>query len=254
MVSLIRALALSHAMLPGEAMATVGVKTHDEIRRYLRFLTLGGFVAESGGTVVAQDRLQELWQALRECDRARALSLLREVPAVDCLCRFIAQRMTVSEDDPGMPVPAKARRTYLNLGEGLAGWVRIPGIGIVSTPESPAPAVFDKMAIDAYKHLRDTSGADDVLVGQWLELLAQRYAVHPVVARQCLSDARSQRRLSVQPEGSTPDTRFDSHRLWLLSCAGGEAAFAAVRLYHGDFLIPGTAAVRIRVQELSSAT
>ena len=230
------------------------LKTQDEANRYIGFLLSGGLAAEQRGMIGKVALTEDLWQALVGVDLGGLLALLRRVPSFEQLYVYINSVRRTPKDDPNLPVSKKAVGTYLRLGEAAGAWMVIPDCGIVSTPSQPSLEVFRDAAIRTYDELVGTTGAELVLSGQWIEQLALGFSIHPVVARSALNQARDARMLSVNVEGSTPDTRFEAHRLLVLESHGMKPMFQSVSLYQGRFLWPGTSSVRLKLQEITNAS
>jgi hypothetical protein len=65
---------------------------------------------------------------------------------------------------------------------------------------------------------------------------------------------RDQGHIDVFAEGSTPDTRFEDHYFWAISMKDDLPCAEKIFLYHGNFILPGTSAVRIKIQDGQNAT
>jgi hypothetical protein len=114
-------------------------------------------------------------------------------------------------------------------------------------------SLFADTAIQSYRNLSVEANTEWVLTGQWLERLATEAAIHPVMAKKLVAQAREANILQVFAEGSTPDTRFDRHKIWILRSTDGSPALSRQYLYHGNLLIPGTSSVRIKIQGVHHA-
>jgi hypothetical protein len=196
----------------------------------------------------------QLWDALTAKLTDRVLSILISVPSFHALLQFVKEKEVVSPDDPEMPTSKSARSTYLALGEAACAWLRVVDRGIVFTPNVPGNEEFSKVAIAVYQKLRENDNTEWVLTGRWLEYLAVEEHVHPVAARNLLAVAKEKESIEVFAEGSTPDTRFDEHCFWMIADKGGPPCIERKYLYHGDFILPGTAAVRIKIQGVNHAS
>ena len=153
------------------------------------------------------------------------------------------------QDQSNLPIPKRPQRNYLALGEAAGAWLLIENKEIISTtPNWPEIKEFIRDALSVYHALRTQGETEWILTGQWLEEFARQHHIHPIMARKCLQEARSQNLLHLYTEGSTPDTRFEKHWMWTLKVAEGEPRLDKVFLYHGDFLMPGVAAVRFKIE------
>lgn len=236
-----------------EGQRTLEVTWQDEYLRYERFLSSGGLIIVEGDEVSAAPSLQRLKSALAGGDLGSALGELRAVPSYDALLRDLGARRAVQRDDPSLPVAQKALVTYLMISEALGAVVEVRDVGIVCTDAAVDPPAFAALARTVYEKLALETGSEWVLTGKWLEDLATAHAVHPVVARRLLGEAREAGHIEVYFEGSTPDQRFDAHALWILVSGVDVPQLVKRPLYHGDFLVPGTAAVRLKVKEKTDA-
>jgi hypothetical protein len=171
------------------------------------------------------------------------------------LLKYVQEKHLVPIDDPGLPVPKSARFTYLTLGEIALAWLRIIDQGIVCTHvKTPSEEDFARIAIDTYRSLSDSDGTEWVLTGKWLEQIALEHGLHPVVTKNLLAKAKDADLIRLFAEGSTPDTRFDEHFFWMLARKADVLRIDKTYLYHGDFILPGTSAVRVKIQGVDYAT
>ncbi len=255
MLGFIAALVRQEAIHVDQAHLVLGVKDAETSGRYVRFLLSGRLAVETASGLTATAELRELWQSLiaqRLDDAARAL---RAVPSFDELCRFAEARGSFAPDSPDVPISNTARPSYLMLGEALGMWLRVVDQGVVWTPHAPDASGFPRIARAAYERTRQAGqGGEWLLTGRWLETLAVESGIHPLTCRRLVAAGRESGLLRVLAEGSTPDNRFDTHYFWALSQHDGQPGIERVYLYHGDFLLPGTAAVRIRIEEGEHAT
>ena len=237
-----------------DAQELINVQGRDTYLKYERFLRSGELVLEKDDDLYMTDRLLQLWDALTAKLTDRVLSILISVPSFHALLQFVKEKEVVSPDDPEMPTSKSARSTYLALGEAACAWLRVVDRGIVFTPNVPGNEEFSKVAIAVYQKLRENDNTEWVLTGRWLEYLAVEGHVHPVAARNLLAVAKEKESIEVFAEGSTPDTRFDEHCFWMIADKGGPPCIERKYLYHGDFILPGTAAVRIKIQGVNHAS
>jgi hypothetical protein len=214
------------------------------LREYVGFLRSAGLVEVVSGNLQATDLLFPLWHAARTLELAGVAEGLRAVPSFRA---FLDSLPAIGQPCDLVALPPKQRPSpaYLRLAELSAQALRIPEEGIYSTPRDPEPRELVELALSAYDRLR--KGETYVPTGLWLEALARESGVHPLNARNRLSEAQAAGLLDRFTEGSTPDTRFDSHSFTALEVADGIVAARTFHLYRGDFIIPGKASVSIRL-------
>jgi hypothetical protein len=107
--------------------------------------------------------------------------------------------------------------------------------------------------LESYEFLRTQEKTEWVLTGQWLEALVIRHAIHPITTRSLVATVKTENLLRVYVEGSTPETRFERHFMWMLQMVEGKPKLVKVFLYHGNFLIPGVSSVRIKIEPVNHA-
>lgn len=254
MFLLIGALARETELDSQMAKETVAVKSQKTFRKYVRFLLSGGFILESENGLTATTKLENLWQALEAGNDQQVGMLLRAVPSFNELWEFVASVGHVEPGRSDLPTSRNSYPNYFLLGEAVRAWLQVPDAGIVYTPSTPYVEQFAKTAIAVYSELSSSGSVEWVLTGRWLEQLALEHGIHPLTARELLADARANEGLRVYAEGSTPDNRFDNHTFWHLATGGDTPQLEKVYLYHGGFLLPGTAAVRIKIKEADHAS
>ncbi|MBI4863578.1 MAG: hypothetical protein HY815_25470 [Candidatus Riflebacteria bacterium] len=255
MLSLIGAIVHQGALPMPDAQRAVDVHDPGTCGKYVRFLLSGQLVEEGASGLVATPALHALWVALAAQRHGDAARILRAVPSFDGLCQFTEAKGQFSPDAPGIPVASSALSNYLMLGEALGLWLRVVERGVCWTPRAPAEADFPRVARAAYERARQADeGGRWLLTGRWLEALALEDGIHPLTCRDLVARARHSGSLRVLAEGSTPDNRFDTHFFWALGQRDGQPCIERVYLYQGDFLLPGTAAVRLRIEVGDHAT
>lgn len=226
----------------------------DFYRNYKNFLRSGHFAFINGEALVATDSLMRLWQVLVQEDAAGLLDCLMNVPSFKELYTFIRQQRMVKESSKDFPIADVAIPNYLRMGEAAAAWLTIPDIGIAITDQNdPELSVFAKAALESYEFLRTQEKTEWVLTGQWLEALVSRHSIHPIATRSLVAAAKTENLLQVYVEGSTPETRFDRHSMWMLQKVEEKPKLVKVFLYRGDFLIPGVSSVRIKIEPVNHA-
>ena len=232
---------------------TIGVQSADTFQKYERFLRSGNLAMISNDTIRATALLKAHWPDIANGAPAALAVLLESVPGFRTLHQYVAKTGNTTLSDAGSPVPRNARTNYFALGEAAGLWCSLGGEQLVATPTTPGPSDFSSLALDAYYRIRGNKDSEWVLSGEWLELLASDSGVHPIVVRSLLQQARDRGNLRVFAEGSTPDTRFDKHRIWVLRTSNETPYIDWAYLYRGDFLTPGTASVRIVLQGVEDA-
>ena len=211
---------------------------------YSRFLQAGDFLEHSGQDWRATDGTHQLAFALRDAHGPSIRHLLSRIPSVE---QFL-HRLSGSERPASarsLDLQERAATTYLGLGEIMWVGLPIPDEGYYSTFNSPSASGFAPVALQIFEKL-DT-GYGLVSVGAWLEELARAEGIHPLVARDRLLVASSKGLIRRTTEGSTTDTRHERHIMKFL-VPRTMPEIIPVRLYRGDFLIPGKASTSLRLE------
>ena len=120
------------------------------------------------------------------------------------------------------------------------------GEGPFPTLMIPDTEAFAEIALKRFSELDDGGGL--VAVGAWLERMILKDGIHPEVARRKLEAADANGLLRRSTEGSTPELRYDNRVVRVLRVSAGEPVVKHVKLYRGDYLIPGKASVSLRIQ------
>lgn len=216
-------------------------------RRYLGFLALGGFIEETETGIRATETLQQLWDTLKQRDMRGAEILFRSVGSFDSFLNELKNtgRLDLMELSK-LPESKRPGLAYQQISEIIGLSLKIPKDGIYGTFFLPTVDTFVDKAVQAYESLKKDE--DYVLTGLWLETLARDHGIHPLTARDRLSEAHAAKRLERYTQGSTPDTRFENHTLSVLKFTSGNPVIENVCLYHGGFVIPGKASVSIRLE------
>jgi hypothetical protein len=251
---LIEELSSKHNVSKETAQIVTGLKSSTELRRYLNFLATGGFLSVDATGIHVAPALKEFWQAVSEGSGAGFLNHLRRIPSFEVLYRYVMFKRVTALEDPDLPVSQTARNAYINLGEAAMAWLAMPGVGLVATDRTCSAEAFVHVALEAYRSLTNEQDGEFVLTGKWLEEVARVAGMHPLVARTLLQEACARNIINLYLEGSTPDTRFEDHYMWVLLSVEGRPELRRVFLYHGDFLTPGTASVRMRLEGVHDAT
>ena len=227
------------------AMSVIKIRSISSYGEYHNFLTAGEFVTRENGMLRKSERLDELFIALREGDYSRIAELLHRVPSFRSF--FDKLSVGIALDEGKSELRRDSFRSYCNLAEICCIGVRFVDRGIFGTPNNPGPAAFVEPALDAYEAVR--AGESFALTGAWLEKLAVQYGLHPVRARQRLAEGHQGGYIRRFFEGSTPDTRFENRTMQVLEVDQGHPLVRTVKLYHGDFLMPGRASVSIKLSK-----
>lgn len=213
---------------------------------YRRFLALAGYVeVEDGDVWAATDRLRGVSIAARNRDPQALLAGLRHSPSFQAIARRVedlGNGETLDLADLG-----QSARTYLVLAEAALLCASVGRDAVYPTLNRPGPIVFAKLALARFREL----AGDEAIVstGLWLEQLILRDGIHPEVARRSLEQVSEAGLLRRSTEGSTTQTRYDDHVIHVLRVEGGRPVVKAIRLYRGDYLIPGKASVSLRLEE-----
>ncbi|MEH2087398.1 hypothetical protein [Nostoc sp.] len=235
-----------------EAQDKLGLKHQERYNLYKNFLKSGSFVEINDSKIICTELLKSLWQSVLDEDHIKILFYLKKIPSFEALYNHVNQGRTVEYST--LPIFNNAKSTYIKLGEAACAWLNIQNKKIVTTDNIPDLPAFANLAVEVYKLIRSQEDTEWILTGRWLEELAIKYAVHPILARKLVKKAQEQNLVNVYAEGSTPDTRFEQHDLWIIKTSDRLPQLEKVYLYHGDFLIPGTSAVRIKLEGVKNAS
>ncbi|MTJ48255.1 hypothetical protein [Dolichospermum sp. UHCC 0259] len=235
-----------------EAQDKLGLKHQDRYNSYKNFLKSGSFVEVNDSQIICTELLKSLWQSVVNEEHIKVLFYLKKIPSFEELYNYVNQGKSVEYST--LPILNKAKSTYIKLGEAACAWLNIENKRIVATNNIPDLPEFANLAVEVYKSIRSQGDTEWILTGQWLEELAIKYAIHPLSAKKLVKEAQEQHLVNVYAEGSTPDTRFQQHDLWIIKTSDGLPQLERVYLYHGDFLIPGTSAVRIKLEGVKDAS
>lgn len=237
--------ALDDNQVLGSAQAAelIGVrsKTAEE---YRRFLASAGLIETDDDRWVATPSVRFLSAALRNENAAAFRNALMLAPS------FAAFHTLVAQSVPGRIIDvsnlSRSAATYRTLGE-MALICATVGRDLFATPAKPEPGVFAQIALQRFRELDRGDGL--VATGRWLETLIQHDGIHPEVSREALEQASDAGLLRLVTEGSTTQTAFDDHVVHVLRTdSNGIPVAVPVRLYRGDYLIPGKASVSLRIE------
>jgi hypothetical protein len=240
MFHLIDKLASAGSLTPDQVLEVLSLGKGGQTEDYRNFLLAGGFT-EGGTEFKATSALQTLVAALKKQDFKTALNLFKQVPS---FAGFVDFLLGVRADNP---VAQRAIQTYTGLAEVVCVGFEIPGERVCGTPNQPSPEVFTDLAFRVYEGLARSSD-DYVLTGRWLQGLVRESGIHPIASRRLLEEAREKGLLQRFTEGSTPETGYQNHTLYVLDTAQGGLNVRRLGIFEGDFLIPGKSSVSIRLK------
>jgi len=231
-----------------DGMQVVNLSSAKRYAELRNFLLAGKLVTkDQKGRICKTTALDSLVASLRGQETEAALQILLNVPSFNAFVTEVSGTRPIKPASM-VSIAQNAVKTYTSVGEICGAVIEIPDEGLYSTRISPDPASFAAFAVKAYRKLRREE--EYVLTGAWLEELARTDGIHPICARNRLSEAREAGYLERFTEGSTPETQFERHNICVLETSTrGALAVRNVNLYHGDFLIPGKASVSIRIED-----
>lgn len=226
-----------------DGMSVVGVRSMQTYVQYFRFLLAGDFVTRRASRLIGTEPLSALLRSMATSAFDDMRGLLAGVASFEGFLSRLNVGNPLTKEESGLRKVAFA--PYCALAEACCAGVFLAGSGIFATPRNPPPDQFAAQAAQAYDAVRE--GEDFALTGAWLEHLVRHMGIHPVRARQRLAEAQQGGYVRRFVEGSTPETRYENRTLHVLHVEGRVPGLRRVNLYHGDFLIPGTAAGSIRL-------
>ena len=226
-----------------EGIQAAQLRSKNSYDPYYRFLIGGGLAERRDSNVEGTGALTSLVESMAALDHEGVRTGLSRVPSFGEFLEGLVVGSALTWE--ASAIRKAAFPNYCALAELCCAGVRFLEQGIYGTPENPNPADFVELAISSYEAVR--SGEEYALTGAWLEHLARHHGIHPIRARQRLSEAHQGKYLRRFFEGSTPDTRYESRTLHVLQVEEGVVRIRRTNLYHGDFLMPGRASVSIRL-------
>jgi hypothetical protein len=249
LLHLIQLLASKERLTTADVMRTFNFNHERKVQEYRGFLFSAGLVAYDGTTIQKTDDLDVFWAAVKNGDLTAAANIALRVPSLEQLYGSLAVgRPTLLED---APIRSGASSNYRCMLELLGLALEIAGDGLYQTPNSPIPSKFAEAAYDVYQANARSEGKY-IATGIWLEDLAKRFGIHPLVSRRRLEEARLEGLLERYVEGSTPDTRFARHTFCMVEFRAGEVTVKDVALFEGDFLLPGKSSASLRLKRPAS--
>ena len=240
---LICALDDNQEMSNNEVTAFLGTRSRRGSEEYRRFLLSANLIATGEERWRAESGIRRLSAALRNERIGELRAGLVEAPSLAAFAAYTRGLGVGQALEPSYG--SRGAATYRALGEvtliGAAADAKF-----YSTPAAPDARTFAEVALARFSELDAGSGL--VAVGAWLESLIREDGIHPEVARLRLEEANARGFLRRSTEGSTPQTRHDSRVVHVLRTEHGEPVVAPIRLYRGDYLIPGKASVSLRIE------
>lgn len=244
MFDLVDRLDNDQALSDDEVIEIVQAKSRDGIEEYRRFLTSASLVAVVGGEWTAVEATQRAAIALRQEDTQTLRRLFAGAPAYQLFESRLAELPVGQAFEP--KEFQRSLTTYRMLGEATEICAPVFGKGLFATLNRPSVEAFAPIALARFSDLDRGDGL--VATGAWLEALIQQDGIHPEVARDRLNNASAQGLLRRTTEGSTTEQRFDNHVVHVLRTKAGKPILDEVRLYRGDYLIPGKSSTSLRVE------
>ena len=249
MVHLVCALDDHGTMTNDRVLNILGARSSSGGGEYGRFLTSANLISIVRGTWRAETGLGPLSAALRNGRTDDVRDALERAPSFSAFAARIRELDIGRPLDPAGSGPGYGTRsaaTYRTLGEITLLCASAFGEGPFPTPAVPDTGAFAEIALKRFSELDDGGGL--VTVGAWLETMIRGDGIHPEVARRKLETANAEGLLRMSTEGSTPELRYDNRVVHVLRASAGEPVVERVRLYRGDYLIPGKASVSLRIE------
>lgn len=230
-----------------QVAALLHVRNARNVNEYRRFLLSADLVEVDDDRWMATPFVRPLSAELRNENAAALRDSLLKASSFAAFDAHIAQSEIGHSID--MSDLSRSATTYRMLGE-LTLICASVDRKVYTTPTHPAPDSFAQIALRRFRDLDNGDGL--VAAGRWLESLIQHDGIHPEVARRALEQANEEGLLRRSTEGSTMQTGFDNHVVYVLRTDtddGGMPVAKPVHLYRGDYLIPGKASVSLRIEE-----
>lgn len=249
MFRLICALDDSQTMTDDDVLNILGARSGRGGKEYERFLSSANLISVARGTWRAETGLGPLSAALRNRRTDDVRDALKRAPSFSAFAARMRELDIGRALDPAGSGPGYGTRsaaTYRTLGEITLLCASAFGEGPFPTPAVPDTEAFAEIALRRFSELDDGGGL--VTVGAWLETVIRDDGIHPEVARRKLETANDKGLLRMSTEGSTPELRYDNRVVHVLRASAGEPVVERVRLYRGDYLIPGKASVSLRIE------
>ncbi len=246
LIDLLQELALKAQVRDEVGRTRLADLSEGRYKEFRRFLISAGFAEEAPGALRITSAGRELHTAFQTLDSAAIARLLERAPSYRTFRDALSKAGHLPAENE--IVPRSAFAAYCDLAEVARDGVRIGGEGVFLTASHPSTREFSQVALGTYERLR-SSDSDLVLTGAWLEALAKEGHLHPLVARELLNAARTEKLLELTTEGSTPDTSHERHQFTDIELSNRIPTVVRISLYDGSFLVPGRASVFIRLKE-----
>lgn len=250
MLRLVQELASKGSLSNREVMSLFDFAHERKLHDYRGFLGTANLITPDPEQFSKTADLDNLWKGLRGNELRAVADIILRVPSLLQLYNLLT---------PG--VPFNLRNTTPSMAAALPGYrcmleifelaLDVDGEGLYKTPTVATLDNFVEAAFFIYEKYAEVEGPY-IATGLWLEELAKVYGIHPLETRRALERARVQGRLERYVEGSTPDTRFARHRFCMAELTSGEIRIRDVRLFEGDFLLPGKSSVSLRLKRATS--
>jgi len=236
-----------------DAQIALGAKIPLTVYRHERFLKAGEFIQVKDEVLMSEPSLEDLWSGLVREEAAPVLDCLLRIPSFRELHRYIIENRRVPSRDADLPIAPTSREGYFQLGEAAEAWYVLAGDEVYVTDRRPQSREFVPASLSTFERLREQQESEWVLAGAWLEEMVREHAIHPSESRRRLREAEEKGVMRVLSEGSSPDRRFDKHTLYVIRTYEENPRLVKLFLYHGDFIKPGVASVRIQLTEANNA-
>jgi len=240
MFLLIEKLSSAGSLTPDEVLQALSLGSGGQTEDYRNFLLAGEFI-EGSEVMKATPALKDLVAALKKGNFETALALFKRVPSFAGFVDFLLGAR------PDNPIARRALAPYTGLAEVLCIGFAVPDKRTFGTPNRPSPEEFTEWAFRVYEKIAGASD-DYVLTGLWLEGLVREAGIHPIISRKLLEESRAKELLQRFTEGSTPETGYQNHTLYVLDTAQGGLNVRKLGIFEGDFLLPGKSSVSIRLK------
>ncbi|EDN66159.1 hypothetical protein BGP_2783 [Beggiatoa sp. PS] len=246
MLSFIRTFQEKTRLTDEEGMSILGMKNIHHYARYRNFLLSGNFLAQKKQSYAKTEGLTRLWKALKKGDPLLVRELLYDVPSFVDFMAIMKKGHPLTTKEAIAVVNPAAYVTYCTLAEVSCVGLHIEEEGIYMTSFDPELSKFSDLAVSSYKKLARRE--KNILTGLWLETLAKKHGIHPIIARERLNQAQKAGLLEYNTEGSKPEIPIEKHTMHYLTVDNGMPAVRKTKLYRGDFLTPNKSSVTIRFE------
>ena len=192
---------------------------------------------KAGGGYVKRMKLFTLWEAIKKQDYRQLQALFKQINGFE---KFL-KRAT-----PGVKNRWHLYKQMAEISGMLVCFDKDRGIEF--TDWDGELDEFVDLAIESFEFLHNHTLDHWCPVGWWLEYMASRHRIHPLVARDCLQKAFEAGKIFRYTQGSTPDTRYDDRKFLAFTVDKDRVGEVdTVHIYRGDFILPGKASVAIKL-------